>query len=248
MSPIRFTTIAHRDHLYCNPVSPEKMERVLDLLDLAPYAKVLDVGCGKGELLIRLAERFRIDGLGVDVNRGFLAEARSRMRARVPDARIAWVEGEAASLGAAAGSFDLAAAIGASHALGGYRATLEAFRGLVRSGGRLLVGEGYWRREPPVEYLEVLGASAGEFTDHAGNVARAVEAGLVPLYAAVSSPDEWDHYEGLYNLSVERHLADHPDDPDAGPMAERIRRWRRGYLEWGRETLGFAVYLFQKPR
>ena len=30
-------------------------------------------------------------------------------------------------------------------------------------------------------------------------------------------------------------------------MLERIRRWRDAYLRWGRDTLGFAVYLFSRP-
>jgi hypothetical protein len=30
-------------------------------------------------------------------------------------------------------------------------------------------------------------------------------------------------------------------------MLERIRRWRDAYLRWGRDTLGFGVYLFHRP-
>ena len=30
-------------------------------------------------------------------------------------------------------------------------------------------------------------------------------------------------------------------------MLERIRKWRDAYLRWGRDTLGFAVYLFYRP-
>jgi hypothetical protein len=30
-------------------------------------------------------------------------------------------------------------------------------------------------------------------------------------------------------------------------MLKRIRRWRDAYLRWGRDTLGFAVYLFYRP-
>jgi len=30
-------------------------------------------------------------------------------------------------------------------------------------------------------------------------------------------------------------------------MLERIRRWRDGYLRWGRDTLGFGLYLFYRP-
>jgi hypothetical protein len=29
-------------------------------------------------------------------------------------------------------------------------------------------------------------------------------------------------------------------------MGERIRRWRETYLRWGRDTLGFGLYLFER--
>ncbi len=40
---------------------------------------------------------------------------------------------------------------------------------------------------------------------------------------------------------------EHPDDPDAPAMLDRIRRWRDGYLRWGRDTMGFALYLHRVP-
>jgi len=42
-------------------------------------------------------------------------------------------------------------------------------------------------------------------------------------------------------------VIERPEDPDVPAMLERIRRWRDGYLHWGRETLGFGVYLFHRP-
>ena len=35
--------------------------------------------------------------------------------------------------------------------------------------------------------------------------------------------------------------------PDARAMLDRSRRWRDAYLRWGRDTMGFAVYLFYRP-
>ena len=45
---------------------------------------------------------------------------------------------------------------------------------------------------------------------------------------------------------VERYARNNPDDPDCPAMVTRIRRWRDAYLRWGRDTLGFGLYLFQK--
>ena len=62
-----------------------------------------------------------------------------------------------------------------------------------------------------------------------------------------ASQDEWDDYEWKYCRSIERYAREQLDDPDNPWMLERIRRWRDGYLRWGRDTLGFGVYLFQGP-
>ena len=48
METWEFYDITHRDHLVCNPTSIEKLQRVIDLLDLPPEPRVLDIACGKG--------------------------------------------------------------------------------------------------------------------------------------------------------------------------------------------------------
>jgi hypothetical protein len=67
------------------------------------------------------------------------------------------------------------------------------------------------------------------------------------MHATTASQDEWDDYEWKYCRSIERYAREQLDDPDNPWMLERIRRWRDGYLRWGRDTLGFALYLFYRP-
>lgn len=243
MDQTRFSTIAHADHRFLCPLSMNKAEELIDALDLAENDRILDVGCGKGELLVRIVERYAVTAVGLEPNPAFAAIARAAARARVPEA---WVEirEEKAETYPARG-FRLAMAIGATHAYGGYRPSLRALAHATQPGGQVLIGEGYWHRPPAAEYLAVLGATVDEFTDHAGNVAAGCQEGLTPLYSRTSSDDEWDHYEGLYARAMERHLDCHPDDPDHGEMRDKIRSWRDAYLRWGRETLGFGFYLFR---
>ena len=246
MDPSKFTNIAHRDHLFCSPLSAAKVDALIDLLELPVGADVLDVGCGKGEVLLRVMACYGATGTGLDLSESWLTEARARAEARVLPQPPTFLLQDANTY-VPPEPVDLAVCIGSSHAYGGYRDTLRALRQVIKPGGLLLIGEGYWKQDPAPEYLALLEASADELTDHAGNVAVAVEEKLTPLCASVSSDDDWDCYEGLYALSVERYATRHPDDPDVSAMLGRIRPWRDGYLRWGRDTLGFALYLFQKP-
>jgi ubiquinone/menaquinone biosynthesis C-methylase UbiE len=159
---------------------------------------------------------------------------------------VTWVERDASRLDARPASFDLAVCIGSTHALGGYPETLRALAGLVRPGGHVLVGQGYWKRDPDPEYLARLGTTPDEMTAHEGNVTAGVAAGLEPAGAWTSRVEDWDRYESLYAETVERFAAAQPEDPDTPAMLERIRGWRETYRRWGRDTLGFGLYLFRQ--
>lgn len=192
-----------------------------------------------------MAERYRIAGVGVDLNPAFLAEARTAARARAPGASLEFHELDATRFVASPHSFDAAVCVASTHAHGGYRQTLEALRALVRPGSCLLVGEGFWRQPPAAEYLAVLGGTADELTDHEGNLGTAAGEGLTLLDTVVSTDEDWDQYEGMYARAVERYVREHPEDPDAAEMSARIARWQDAYFRWGRRTLGFALYLFR---
>ena len=98
-----------------------------------------------------------------------------------------------------------------------------ALHELVRPGGEVLLGEGYWRQPPSAEYLDALGgASADELPDYTGLMRAAEEAGLTPLYASVASEADWDRYEWRLILNAERWAAAHPADPGA-EVAARAR-------------------------
>ncbi len=243
---LRFTTIAHRDLLFLSPVSAAKVDQVLSTLELPRGARVLDVGCGKGEMLVRLAERWSARGEGLDPNPDWIAQARARAQARVPGAGLVFRVASAAEVPVEPASFDAALCVASTEAYGGYRDALRALAAAVRPHGRVLVGENFWRGQPHPDYLEVLGIGAGDLADHPANVRAGEEAGLVPICTAVSSRDEWDRYEQRCAHAVEGYASTHPEDPEAEAMWKRMRRWREAYEHWGRDTLGFGLYVFQK--
>ena len=247
MDPFKFTTIAHRHMAICNPVSSGALDACLEWLRLAKEDRVIDVGCGKGEMLIRLAERYGIQGTGIDHNPAFLDTALAETARRLPRGRVTFQHVAAGRYSALPESFAAAICFGSTHALGNLRNTIRSLAAWVHSGGRVLIGEGYWKREPDPEYLNFLGAQPNELEDHAGNLAAGIEAGLTPVFDRITTPEEWDAYEGQYAQSVEEYVAAHPEDPDVVALRDRIRAWREGYVRWGRDTLGFGAYVFQKP-
>jgi len=244
----KFSAIAHRDHAFANPIGEAKLMKILGMTNLKPNNNVLDIGAGKCELLIRLVEGYQVKGTAIELYDGAIEEAKRRAATRIPKESIDYIAADAgvAVKGFGLGSFDLGVCIGSTHALGGLEETLGILKNLVKKNGYIVVGEGYWKQSPSSEYLEALGgADESECKSHADTVRVGEELGLIPLWSYVAGDEEWDDYEWLYSSSIENYCLEHPEDPDVEAMLERIRSWRRTYLQWGRDTLGFGLYLYR---
>jgi SAM-dependent methyltransferase len=228
-------------------MSIEKFEQLVALVRLRSDAHVLEIATGKGEFIIRLAERYSIEGVGVDLSPYHIADARRKQQERVPDARLDFLEMDGADYEPEQSeSFDLVACIGASWIYGGHRETLKALRGMAAQESWVVVGEPYWRQEPGREYLEAIGEERSRYGTHNENVEVGQELGLEVAYTLVSSQDDWDRYEGLQWYAAEEWASGHLEDPDVEEVLKRVRESKAAYLRWGRETLGWAIYVFKK--
>jgi SAM-dependent methyltransferase len=245
----KFFDITHRKHILCNPMSTEKFERLIALLSLGPGARVLEIATGKGEFIIRLAEQYGIEGVGIDLSPYCIADATRKHQKRVPDAKLSFLQMDGADYEPEQPeSFDLVACIGAGWIYGGHRGTLKALRGMAAQESWVVVGEPHWRQEPAAEYLEAIGAVRTTYGTHYENVKIGQEQGLELVYTLVSSQDDWDNYEGLQWYAAEEWASEHPQDPDAEEILRRVRASKAAYLMWGREALGWAMYVFKNSR
>lgn len=237
--------------IFNNPIGSEKADRLVRRLAVRAGSRALDAGCGNGEFLLRVVAHHHVDGVGVDQSPRCVGTARENAAARGLASRCQFHAGDVKAFAAEPGAFDLGICIGSSHAFGkgdrAYPAAVERLSEWVRPGGHVLIGEGYWKRPPAAEYLELLGDPPGIYRDHAGNVAFAEERGLIATYATVSSDDEWDDFEWSYYAQARHEAESNGGDDGRAARLARVRRWRDGYLRWGRATMGFGVYVFQVP-
>jgi cyclopropane fatty-acyl-phospholipid synthase-like methyltransferase len=241
---LTYGTLSHSSLPYNNPLSIAKIEEVIELLGFSDQATVLDIGSGRGELLVRLIERYQVRALGLDLDTSDMQYAHEQAASRIPPGRLELRECDATMFEPEPDSFDLAICLGACHISGGFRPTLKRLERAARPGGKVLIGDCYWKQEPAQEYLAALEATRDEYQTHAENVATGVSLGLIPMYACVANEDEWDRFEWLQ--MHEQFALRQPDDPELPAAIARIHAWREIYLRWGRDTLGFGFYLFQK--
>ena len=242
----KYDSITHAEHEVLCPMSKGKLDLVVDLLVLRPEARVLDLAAGKGELFVRILERYQCGGDAIEPSPLYQASIRAEVASRLQPGRVTLIESEAYEFDVEPESYDLIVCI-ASRPYGDLAETLSKAWAMVRTGGQLLLGEWHWiDDEPNAEYMEFLGVGRESYGTHEEVVQMAVKEAFTPMYANTSTRDEIDHYEGLATLAAERWLRGNPGDPHAGAVRERSRKWRDAYLKWGRYELGFGVYLFLK--
>ncbi len=75
----KFFAVGHQNHTFCNPLCEAKFAEVIERLDLPARARVLDIACGKAELLVQVAQRWGCSGIGVDVSPPFVADSRANI-------------------------------------------------------------------------------------------------------------------------------------------------------------------------
>ncbi len=236
----------YRGLAHWGPVSSARIDRLVSLMTLPAGGRVLDLGCGQGELLLALVDRYRVRAVGVDRSSHALDRARAAFAARAPEAAVELVCCEAEQYQPDEPWFEGVCWMGGPYLGGDFAHTVATLAGWLRPGGWLLCGNGFWIVPPPADYLEATGMRAEELTDHWGNLVAGRRAGLRLAYTAQSCRDEWDEFEGTILYNAERQAAEHPDDPDPDGRLEQRRRWNDAQQRWGREVMGFACYLFRK--
>lgn len=238
--------VTHREHALLNPLSERQVDELAGVLDLRPGLRVVDVGCGHAEMLIRWAVRHGIEGVGVDLSPFHSARAKRHAAERVPEGRVTILEQDGASFSPDA-PFDVAMCVGASWIWSGYAGTLDALSSFVRPGSLIALGEPYWKTEPHAEYLRAEKLERDMFLTLGGLRDHAKEQGLKLVWMSGSGLADWDSYEMRQALALDRWERDNPDHPDR----DRIRRQRdaadAAYFRWGRDTLGFAMWVFRTP-
>ena len=224
------------------PLGEAHAERLLERLGMPEAGSVLDLGCGWGELLIRAVGSTpsgSTTGVGVDTYPGDIARARRAAAERGLGDRVRFVEASAVDWGASA---DRVICIGSSHIWGGSEAALAALAQNVSPGGRLLFGDGFWKRDPSPAAVEIFGEAV---VDLGGLVRLAHASGWDVVHLSEADQHEWDDFESTWRLGRHRWLAEHRSDARATALRETLRTSLLEYLDVYRGVLGFAYLVLQ---
>ena len=237
----------HPQEMNC-PLSKIKAGQLVDALSMQPNGKVIDIGCGSGVFLLDVAQRYDASGRGVDNDQAALLAAKKLAHDRGVAECVTFDRVDIRSAEIGDNTFDVGICIGATHAFASgepaYPKALAGMSRIIRDGGLLLLGEGYWKQRPAKEYVDFIGEPVGCYRSHQENVAVGESMGLIPLLAMTANEDEWDEFEWRHHRRVLAETKDLREEANR-KRRERCIAWRNAYLKWGRQTMGFGYYLFR---
>ena len=225
------------------PLSESHAELLLRRLELPASGSILDLGCGWGELLLRAvaaAGQSGSLGVGVDTYGPDLERGRRIAQARGLVDRVTFTEASAVEWSEPA---DRVLCIGATHAWGGTRAALDALVQMVKPGGRLLFGDGFWEQPPGDTAVGVFGKEVVALNDL---VRHAHSAGWEVLHISQADQLEWDDFESTWRIGRHRWLAEHPSAPDAAKLRQELQDSVLEYLDVYRGVLGFCYLVLAR--
>lgn len=222
-----------------NPTSPEKILTVGKVLGLKEDSRVIDFGCGFGEVLALWGQHYGISGVGIDIRPYACERARHKLSVRGMAERFEIICGSGSEYRFEPHAFDVAACIGATFIWGGFGQTIRAMKDAVHKRGKLAIGEAHWLTDQvPPTY-----ANREHLLTEFELLQIARKEGFNLEYVVRASHDDWDHYESSNWYGLIRWIEENPDHLERQQVIDYLHESQEEYLRYARQYFGWAIYI-----
>lgn len=124
--------------------SPNHIVDLLKPLELPPRkTRVLDLGCGKGAVSVKLAQELGLNVLGIDAFRPFLEEAKKKAVEHKVAHLCEFHFGDMREYVRDPSDFDVVVYASVGNVLGSFRDCVSSLRRTIRPGGYMIIDDGY---------------------------------------------------------------------------------------------------------
>lgn len=239
----RKSAIGHTGLPFNCPHTEDLANEIIGLMELNSQSRVLDLGCGKAELLTRIVEKFGCTGMGYDTNPNILNLSRDPARGVVSLV----VKDMTEFIDDNADTFDAILCIGSIRE-GQQEATINKFSSFLRKEevasqtSYLLLGELVWVNSPSVSFLDYLQMKESDYCtlDQLTSICQA--SGLEVIFSHSQSLETYES-KILENIESWASQPENSADPDYDIIVGRSREWHKFSKEQAWSTWEFATIL-----
>lgn len=211
-----------------SPISPMNFQNIVQALDLKETDAVLDIGCGKGELLFSIQKTYNCICVGLDKSADQIEKARIRCgsneRIELSVSDIDTFPRER--------KYDMVSCFGTWYGFPG----LSLMEEFAKPGALYLYGLNYWRKDPHGRYESRFGIDVTEqgFKTLELQIKHFYDLGFEVLYMYTNTKQEYDYYQSSFwrNRSYD--------------TADDNRQSKIDYVNWIREYHGWSAWLLRK--
>ena len=226
-----------------NPVTEEMIHTIAETAGIRYGQTIFDIGCGNGHLICTLAQRYGITGYAIDSDPDSCLRTTECIRNTRIKETIQVICADAKVWQPPDGIIpDSIIAAGVSHIWGDVFSTLEALVSLASPDTSLIIGDRYWRHDiVPHEFAAQWICVQSEYAI----CQYARELGYLLTGIVRATEQDWDRYEGAIWQECYHWIRNHPDDSHTDEMLEYLYSIQDEYTAYGREHMGWALFLFQ---
>ena len=179
--------------------SVEYIVESIGALNLNPrQAAVLDLGCGKGAVSIKIASQFGMNVVGVDAMPAFLEDARKKAITYNVTPLCEFINQDILKYVSVNHSFDVVILASLGGVFGSFTDTVSILRNQVRSNGYMLIDDGYLRN------IDVLRRNGYQHYKKHGSTVRELTAFKDLLIKEINTTDLSSKINNEYIQAIEK--------------------------------------------
>lgn len=203
---------------------------------------VLDLGCGKGAVSIKLAEKFGCKCLGIDAIKEFIEEAQTKAKEYEVETLCTFKTGDVREEIKTLSQFDVIILGAIGQVFGNYYETLTTLQPYLKDSGYIIVDDGYLDDATDFEYPKSI--KRKELTDQISAAKMKLTDEIIPTDAEASEIS--DEHEAEYNYIVKRCKELMKQYPDKKPVLENYIKNQETEYENLEQNLICSILLITK--